>query len=55
MGYILSLKDSREDIFTIKTYYGKLKSGNYRIVKTLYSDGQFIFIIREFKVQENSK
>lgn len=52
MGYILSPKDSREDIFTIKTYYGKLEPGNYRIIKTLHSDGEPIFIIGEFKVEK---
>lgn len=52
MGYILSPKDSREDIFTIKTYYGKLELGNYRIVKTLHADGEPILVIGEFKVEK---
>ncbi|MDF2671765.1 MAG: hypothetical protein K0R09_30 [Clostridiales bacterium] len=50
IGYILSPKDNREDRFSIKNNYGELGEGNYRIVKTLYSNGESIYSIAKFTV-----
>jgi len=52
MAYILSPNDIREDVFPIKEYYGELNEGSYRIVKTLYSDGESIFVLGEFKIKK---
>jgi hypothetical protein len=51
IGYILPPKDSSENTFPIKNSYGRLNPGNYRIIKTLYSNGEPIFSIAEFKIQ----
>ena len=52
IGYLLSSKSNREDTFSIKNNYGELNEGNYRIIKTLYSNGEPLFSIVEFKVAQ---
>ncbi len=52
MAYILSPNDTREDVFPMGDYYGKLDEGKYRIVKILYSDDESIFVVGEFNVQK---
>ncbi len=52
IAYMLSPKDNSEDTFSIKYNYGLLNDGNYRIVKTLYSNGEPIYTIAEFKIKQ---
>lgn len=51
IGYLLSPKGSAEEILPVKDLYGQLAPGNYRIIKKLYSDGQPVLSIAEFKIQ----
>ena len=37
--------------FPLKTYYGSLSSGHYRIVKPLFSEAGSTFVIAEFTIK----
>lgn len=52
IGYILSAKGTREDVFTITNFYEGLDVGKYRMIKKLHpEDGEMTFTIAEFQVK----
>lgn len=52
IGYILAKKNICEEVLPLKDYYGSLNVGNYRIIKTLYSNGEPIYSFAEFKIED---
>jgi hypothetical protein len=51
IGYLLPPNQTKEGKFSLISNYGILNTGNYRIIKTLYSNGEKILSIAEFKMQ----
>lgn len=52
IGYLLYPGKTREDVFNIQYYYGKLPAGTYRATKTLYPEkGASLTLTAEFKVE----
>ncbi len=51
IGYLLYPGNTRENVFNIAYYYGKLTNGKYRAVKTLYPEkGEALTLTAEFTV-----
>lgn len=51
IGLVSPAKSCSEIEFNIKFFYGKLDSGKYRIVKSLYSDGEPTVVFAEFEIE----
>lgn len=51
IGYLLYPGNTRENVFNIQYYYGKLSKGKYRAVKTLYPEkGEALTLTADFTV-----
>lgn len=51
IAYILPPGESEEKEFALKSYYGTLDPGHYRIVKTFFSDSGNVTAAVEFDIQ----